>query len=155
MSTLNTSRIAEWNETLKGASPQQILEWAVATFGDKLTLASSFGGVSGAALLDMAVKIDPSIRVFYLDTDFLFPETYSTRDMAIRRYGITPLGFRPKRTPEEQAAEHGEALWKTNPDLCCSLRKVEPNGRALQGMDAWIAGIRRDQSQSRSKVEPV
>ena len=156
MSTLlDENRLAIWNETLRNAAPKDILRWAWETFAEKLTLACSFGGVSGMALLDMAVKIDPSIRVFYLDTDFLFPETYRTRDAAVRRYGITPLGFRAKLTPEQQAAQFGDALWKTNPDQCCAIRKVEPNARALEGMDAWVAGLRRDQSKTRRVIDPV
>ncbi len=155
MTEFNENQIAQWNESLQSATPQQILEWAVAAFGDKLTIACSFGGVSGMALLDMAMKIDTNIRVFYLDTDFLFPETYRTRDVAARRYGLTPLGFRPKLTPTEQAARYGDELWKTDPNLCCAIRKVEPNGRALEGMDAWIAGLRRDQSHTRAAVQPV
>jgi phosphoadenosine phosphosulfate reductase len=156
MTAMNeTEQIAVWNEELASAEPQEILRWAIKTFGVKVTLACSFGGVSGMALLDMAVKIDPKIRVFYLDTDFLFAETYQTRDAAVRRYGLTPLGFRSKLTLEQQAAAHGPELWKTNPDLCCALRKVEPNARALEGMEAWIAGLRRDQSRTRAAVEPV
>ena len=143
------------NARLSGASPQAVLEWAVGRFGEKLTLACSFGGVTGMALLDMATKIAPGLRVFYLDTGFLFPETLRVRDTAIRKYGVTPLGFRPKLTPDEQAARHGDRLWETNPDQCCALRKVEPNRRALEGMDAWIAGLRRDQSGTRQAVRAV
>jgi phosphoadenosine phosphosulfate reductase len=146
---------ARWSQELQRAAPSEIVDWAIRTFGDGLGLASSFGGVSGMALLDMAVKIDPSVRVFYVDTDFLFPETYQTRDKAMRRYGITPLGYRPKLTPEEQAAQYGDRLWERDPDLCCELRKVEPNRRAVEGLDAWIAGLRRDQSATRSNVQPV
>lgn len=146
---------ARWSEELQRVSPSEILAWAMDTFGDKLGLASSFGGVTGMALLDMAVKIDPSIRVFYVDTDFLFPETYQTRDKAMRRYGITPLGYRPKLTPEEQSARYGDRLWERDPDLCCALRKVEPNQRAVEGLQAWVAGLRRDQGATRSAVQPV
>ncbi|MBC8101351.1 MAG: phosphoadenylyl-sulfate reductase [Cytophagales bacterium] len=144
-----------WSQELQRAAPSDVLQWAIATFGDRLGLASSFGGVSGMALLDMAVKIKPELRVFYVDTDFLFPETYATRDKAMRRYGITPLGYRPKLTPGEQAAQYGDRLWERDPDLCCALRKVEPNQRALEGLDAWVAGLRRDQSATRARVQPV
>lgn len=143
------------NNELAGKTPQEILAWAIDRFGDKLTLACSFGGVSGMALLDMAVKIKPDLPVFYLDTDFLFPETYATRDAAMRKYGVIPLGFRAKLTPEEQATQYGDRLWERDPDLCCALRKVEPNERALVGKDAWIAGLRRDQSSTRRSVEPI
>jgi phosphoadenosine phosphosulfate reductase len=146
---------ARWSQELQRVSPSDILEWAIHNFGKRLGLASSFGGVSGMALLDMAVKLDPDIRVFYVDTEFLFPETYQTRDKAMRRYGITPLAYRPVLTPEEQAARYGDRLWERDPDLCCSLRKVEPNRRAVEGLDAWVAGLRRDQSETRSNVQPV
>ncbi len=148
-------QISRWNADLADAAPQEILRWAAGEFGDKLTLACSFGGVSGMALLDMAVRIEPGIRVFYVDTDFLFPETYATRDEAATRYQITPLGFRPKLTPHEQATRHGDELWRRDPDACCAIRKVEPNRDALQGMSAWIAGLRRDQSDTRKTVTPV
>lgn len=149
------ARIEAWNRDLSEHTPSEILAWASQTFGDKLTLACSFGGVTGMALLDMAAKAGLEIPVFYIDTDFLFPETYKTRDIAARKYGLTPLGFRPKLTPEEQAAQFGEKLWETQPDLCCAIRKVEPNGRALAGREAWIAGLRRDQSNTRKAVDPV
>ncbi len=106
-------------------------------------------------LLDMISQIDPSVAVFYLDTDFLFPETYDTRDKVIERYGIMPVGYKSKLTPDEQAKEHGDELWLSDPDLCCSIRKVEPNDRALEGKRAWISGIRRDQGESRGDAPIV
>jgi phosphoadenosine phosphosulfate reductase len=159
MSTLNTAegvaQAAAWSQELEGQTPQEILRWAIGRFGDTLGIACSFGGVSGMALVDMAVAIQPDARVFYVDTEFLFPETYATRDAVQEKYGIVPLGYRPKLTPEAQAAKYGDALWKTDPDLCCALRKVEPNQRALEGLSAWVAGLRRDQSETRREVAPV
>jgi phosphoadenosine phosphosulfate reductase len=58
-------------------------------------------------------------------------------------------------TPSEQAKRHGDALWARDPDACCAIRKVEPNERALAGKRAWISGIRRDQSKTRSDVQIV
>jgi phosphoadenosine phosphosulfate reductase len=153
--TPSTEELTALNQHLAEKAPQEILAWAVERFADKLTLACSFGGVSGMALLDMTVKIAPNTTVFYLDTEFLFPETYATRDAAIRKYGVIPLGFRSKLTPAEQAEQYGDELWKHNPDQCCALRKVEPNQRALAGKEAWIAGLRRDQSSTRRSVEAV
>jgi phosphoadenosine phosphosulfate reductase len=143
------------NERLEGCSPQEIIRWAVDEHGDGLTLACSFGGISGMALLDMAVKIRPDIDVFYLDTDFLFPETLETRDKAVQRYGITPLAFRSRLSPQQQVEQYGPELWQRNPDLCCAMRKVEPNRRALEGRTAWITGLRRDQASTRRSVRPV
>ena len=132
--------------------PQEILRWAVEEYQPGLALACSFGGPSGMALLDMMMRIDRTVEVFYLDTDFLFPETYRLRDVAAEKYGFRPAGYMSLLTPSEQAAKHGEALWTRDPDLCCAIRKVEPNRRALEGRRAWISGIRRDQSKTRSDI---
>ncbi len=144
--------LAAIGQGFEGRRPEEILRWSFDTFGDGVALAQSFGGASGAVLMDMAVKIKPNVKVFYLDTDFLFPETYALIEETKRRYGITPVAYKSTLTPEQQAAVHGEALWARDPDLCCDLRKVEPNRRALAGLDAWITGIRRDQAQTRTAI---
>ena len=147
--------LADVNRRLEGASPEEILAWAIERFPGKVTLACSFGGVSGMVLLDMTLKLDPTVPVFYADTDFLFPETYELRDLVAERYGIEPLAFKSALTPLDQAAQYGEALWLRDPNLCCELRKVEPTARALEGFGAWITGIRRDQSSTRKEVAVV
>ncbi|MCH8025956.1 MAG: phosphoadenylyl-sulfate reductase [Chloroflexi bacterium] len=147
--------IARWSAQLEDQSPQEILRWSVDRFFPDLTVACSFGGPSGMVLLDMISQIEPRTEVFYLDTDFLFPETLETRDKAIERYGIKPVAYKTELTPERQAAEYGEELWLSNPDLCCDLRKVEPNVRALAGKRAWVTGIRRDQGKSRGDAPVV
>lgn len=149
------AQLAQLNQELAEATPPQILAWAIECYGSGLILACSFGGVSGMALLDMTMQLDRSVPVFYLDTNFLFPETYWLRDEVAQRYGIEPMAFRPKITPEEQTSQYGEALWQRDPDRCCAIRKVEPNRRALEGRRAWVAGLRRDQSSTRSAVQPV
>ena len=148
-------QFTEWNDMLEGKTPQEIITWAAKEFQPGLTMACSFGGPSGMVLLDMISQIDTSIEIFYLDTDFLFPETYATRDKVIERYGMMPIGYKSKLTPEEQAKEYGDELWIKDPDLCCSIRKVEPNARALEGKQAWISGIRRDQGESRGDAPIV
>ena len=153
--TYSESRLAELNARLEGQSPQDILAWVFDAFDERVTLACSFGGISGMALLHMSVKLNPGVRVFYLDTDVLFPETYELEERTAERYGIQPIAFRPLITLEEQAQKHGDALWASDPDACCTIRKVEPNKRALEGMDAWISGLRRDQSETRSAVRPL
>jgi phosphoadenosine phosphosulfate reductase len=148
-------KLDELNQQLADATPQEIIKWSIDQYGSGLILACSFGGISGMALLDMTMQLDRSVPVFYLDTEFLFPETYALRDEVAKRYGITPLAFRSRLSPEEQAAQYGEALWERDPDKCCAIRKVEPNYRALDGRLAWITGLRRDQSSTRKQVDPV
>ena len=139
---------------LAASTPQEILAWALATYKPRITLACSFGGPSGMVLLDMVEQIDPSITVFYLDTGLLFPETYALVKEVSRRYGITPRAVRPSLSVSRQAEQHGDALWVRDPDRCCELRKVIPQHRALKGFDAWITGLRRDQSTTR-RLTPV
>ena len=140
---------------LEASPPQEILAWALATYKPRITLACSFGGPSGMVLLDMVEQIDPSIPVFYLDTRLLFPETYALAKEASQRYGITPRAVRPSLSVSQQAEQYGDALWARDPDRCCELRKVIPQHRALKGFDAWITGLRRDQSATRSLTPAV
>jgi phosphoadenosine phosphosulfate reductase len=152
---LGLHEAAEASTFLAGRRPQEILRWAVERFGAEVTMACSFGGPTGMVLLDMAATEKLDLSVFYLDTDFLFQETHQLIQMVKTRYGIAPIGYRSRWSIAQQEESFGVALWEMDPDLCCSLRKVEPNGRALEGKRAWIAGLRRDQSASRREVQIV
>jgi phosphoadenosine phosphosulfate reductase len=153
--TYDRENLALFSAKMEGKQPQEILRWAVEEFQPGLTMACSFGGPTGMVLLDMVMQIDPSVEVFYLDTDFLFPETYHLRDVCEQKYGFKPIGYKSLLTPEAQAETHGPELWARDPDLCCELRKVEPNYRALEGKNAWLSGMRRDQSQTRAHIAIV
>ena len=149
------AELADADKRLNSATPQEVLRWAIERFGTEVTLACSFGGPTGMALLDMAAKIDPDIDVFYVDTHFLFPETYALVGEASAAYGVAPRRLTSRWTPERQAAEFGAELWAHDPDLCCQLRKVEPTERALEGKAAWISGLRRSQSKGRAATNIV
>lgn len=141
-----------WGDSLESKRPQDVLEAALGRFGRKIVLACSFGA-EDVVLVDMIHRIEPSVPLFYLDTDFLFPETYEVRDRVIERYGLKPeqvLQVKSLLTPAQQDASHGPALWSRDPDRCCRLRKVEPLTRVLKEFDAWITGIRREQSPTRA-----
>ena len=97
-----------------------------------------------------STAIDPDARVFALDTHVLFPETYAVWREVERRYD-TKVEIFEGPTLARQAELHGDALWERKPDLCCAIRKVEPLGRALGELDAWITGLRRDQSPTRAE----
>lgn len=140
------------SDSFEAKSPQDLLGYAIETYHPKIVLACSFGA-EDVVLVDMVHRINPSVPLFYLDTDFLFPETYATRDRVIEQYGLKPtqvLQVKSLLAPQKQAASYGDALWTSNPDQCCQMRKVEPLTRVLQGYDAWITGIRRDQAPSRA-----
>ncbi|MDE3077474.1 MAG: phosphoadenylyl-sulfate reductase [Chloroflexota bacterium] len=140
---------------LESDGPEAALCWAAEEFGHDVVLACSLGGPSGMVLIDMTFRLALHFEVFYLDTGLLFPETYAMRDEIERRYGIQPVAYKPALTLSQQAAAYGEGLWRTDPDRCCALRKVEPNRRALAGKRAWISGIRRDQTQTRRATQVV
>ena len=140
---------------LTDATPQEILAWAAERYGDDLTMACSFGGPTGMVLVDMASRLGLDISVFYLDTDDLFPETQQLIQATRERYGIEPIAYRARWSVEAQANEFGQRLWESDPDLCCALRKVEPNARALEGKQAWITGLRREQATSRTETSAV
>jgi phosphoadenosine phosphosulfate reductase len=145
--------IKEKAAEFENASPETVLAWAVQTF-PKLTLACSFGA-EDVVLVDMLQKISPSTDIFYLDTNVHFKETYETRDRLEARYGIKFLQVFPKLTLEEQAAQYGDELWKSDPNQCCNIRKVDPLTGVLRNYDAWITGIRRDQAPTRANAKKV
>lgn len=141
-------------ETLEDASPEEIVRWAAAEFGDRLGLAASFQ-LESSMLIHLLSQASDQPRVFYLDTEALFPETYAARDRLIERYGMQPIRFRPALTLDDQAAIYGDRLWERDPDQCCDLRKVQPLKLALSGLDAWMTGIRRDQAVTRANARVV
>lgn len=145
--------IAEASARFENERPEALLEWAVKTFPN-LTLACSFGA-EDVVLVDMLHRISPETDVFYLDTDLHFKETYETRDRLERHYGKKFIRVSPKLTLAEQAEQYGEELWKSNPNTCCNLRKVEPLTEILAKYEAWITGIRRDQAPTRANAKKV
>ena len=117
-------------------------------------MASSFGA-EDVVLIDMIQRLNPQTPILYLDTDFLFQDTYATRDALIKKYGIAPIQIKSLLTPAQQAAKFGDKLWERQPDECCQQRKVEPLARALKPYRAWITGIRREQSVARANAKIV
>jgi phosphoadenosine phosphosulfate reductase len=143
-----------WGASFETKQPQEVVADAIERYREKIVLACSFGA-EDVVLVDMVHRVDPSLPLFYLDTEFLFPETYATRDRVIERYSLKPaqvIQVKSLLTPQKQAEDYGDALWTREPDRCCQLRKVEPLTRILQGYEAWITGIRRDQAPSRANA---
>ena len=127
---------------LESLSAREVLAHVVDEFHPRLYVACSFQK-EASVILDMLLAIEPQARVFTLDTGVLFPETYETWRRIEQRYGIEIDVYR---------GEWIDGMWQRDPDGCCGLRKVEPLERALSGVDAWITGLRRDQSASRAQT---
>jgi phosphoadenosine phosphosulfate reductase len=157
MSTVGSPVVEDWtdvNAGLRGATPLEILQWAVDRFGSRLTMATAFGA-EGCVLLDLVAKIEPKVRVFNLDTGYQFAETLELRDRIVERYGIEVELMRPDASVAEYEQTHGGPLYKSNSDQCCYDRKIIPLRRALVGYDAWITAIRSDQSADRATADVV
>jgi phosphoadenosine phosphosulfate reductase len=135
-------------------APERTLAWAFETYGERVAISSAFGA-EGMVLIDIASRVRKTFRIFTLDTEFLFPETYNLMDQVEQRYGITIEKVFPLNSPEEQERIYGPALWQRSPDECCNLRKIEPLRRKLSELHAWITSIRRDQTAARASAGKV
>jgi len=155
MSTKNlelaAEEIKELNARFENSSAEQIVEWAVERFSPDIALACSFGA-EDVALVEMVAKVDPQTRIFYLDTDLLFAETYGVRDRLVEKYGVGFVPYKSVWSLAEQAQNHGDQLYSRDPNLCCQIRKIEPLKNALSDLSAWITGIRRDQAPTRANA---
>ena len=148
-------RLSRANEHLEDGTPQDILRWAVDVYGEDLTLSVSFGNPEGMVLLDMLSRITDKAQVFTLDTGFLFDETLRFREEAMERYPLPLKVLTPGLSVEEQVERYGPELYSCAPDLCCEIRKIEPQRRFLRDYGAWVTGIRRDQTAQRASTPVV
>jgi phosphoadenosine phosphosulfate reductase len=137
---------------LAGAAAVDILRWAAETFGDRVCVTSS---MTDAVIVHMASAVRPGIDVLFLDTGYHFAETIGTRDAVAAVYPVNLVNVQPARTVAEQDAELGPELFARAPDACCRLRKVEPLERALGPYDAWITGLRGEETQQRAQAAAV
>ncbi len=138
---------------LEALSAEEVVRWAYDEFPGKLALTCSWQKQS-SVLVHMVSELGLDIPVIELDTHLFFRESYETREQLVRRYGLELI--RPEiPTIAEQHAAEGANLWERDPDRCCQIRKVEPLLEALQPYDAWISGIRRDQSPSRAGTPKI
>lgn len=132
--------------------PLDILKEAIRKI-PTLTFACSFGA-EDMVILDLLMRTQPEVNVFYLDTNVLFPETYVLIEQAVKRYQIPNLSrIQPSMSLSEQAKTYGESLWSKNPNQCCAIRKVGPLTEHLSNFDGWVTGIRRDQAPTRAHAQ--
>lgn len=128
------------------------LRWAGETFGTGFAVTSS---MADGLLAHLASRAVPGVAVVFLDTGYHFAETIGTRDWISGVMPLTLVNVRPELTVAEQDARYGARLHDRDPDLCCSLRKVQPLARALAGYAAWGSGVRRDESPTRAGTKVV
>lgn len=150
--------VNQWNEKLMGGTPQDALKFFLDEFGTKAALSSSLS-YEDQTLTDMMVKIRRDARIFTLDTGRQFPESYELMDRTNMQYGIKIEVFFPDfNNVQKMVREHGINLFYDSIELrhlCCNVRKIEPLKRALEGVEVWISGLRRDQSVTRASMQMV
>lgn len=152
------TELTEAAKRLANAEPPEILQWALGRFGRRLAIASSFS-IEDCVVIAMAHAIDPAVRVFALDTGRLPDETYMTAERVRAKYGIEIEWQFPDRAAVEHL-ERTKGLYSFRDSLdnrheCCGIRKVVPLGRALADLDAWVTGLRREQSVTRTDTPAV
>ena len=142
-------------ERLDRMDAPELVRWAFETYGDRAAIGTSLQ-LSGAVLVDMAASTGLPFRVFTVDTLRLHPETYAAMDALERRYAIRLERYAPDPAKiSRMVRDHGEYLFfdsRAKQEYCCQLRKVEPHARALQTLDVWLTGLRRDQSADRAQT---
>ena len=140
------------------ATPQEVIAWALERWGRRVALFTSFQA-EGMAILDMAWRIDPGVRVFTVDTGRLPQETYDMMDEVRHRYGISvEVQFPDTEQVENMVRKHGPNLFKKSVParlLCCNVRKVEPLRKALEDLSGWMTGLRREQWASRANIRKI
>ena len=142
----------EASERLADASTDEVLAWVAEEFGYRTAVACS---MADAVLPDVVAKHLPWVDTLFLDTGYHFAETMGTRDAVESTMKLSIVDVTPKRTVEQQDAEFGKDLFSRDPGLCCEMRKVEPLAETLEGYEAWVTGVRREDSWLRANTPLV
>ena len=146
--------LAAANRLLEASSPQEIIRWAAERYGQRLTMATAFGP-EGCVILHWLATVAPTTYVFNLETGYQFKETLNLRDRIAERYGLEVVLERPETSVEAYEQLHGGPLYRTDSNRCCGDRKIAVIRRVLVRFDAWMSGIRRDQSTDRATAPIV
>jgi phosphoadenosine phosphosulfate reductase len=149
--SLTSKEVRALNERFAEAPTEEVLSWAWERFGARAAIGTSFQG-AGLAMMHLAMKAGLRFPVFTLDTGLLFPETVELKRRLEDFFGFKIESVVPDLTVEQQEDAQGPELWNREPDLCCTMRKVLPLQSKLAGLDCWITGLRRQQSQSRADI---
>lgn len=145
---------ARLSNRFDAAATTDLLRWSIQTFGNGLTLGTSFGA-SGIVLMDLALQIQPDVDIFYVDTGYFFPETQQLITKLENHYQRTFRRVTAQLSIQEQEKRYGPNLYQNDPDLCCHVRKVSPMKQALADSTAWVSALRHDQASTRKEVPMV
>jgi phosphoadenosine phosphosulfate reductase len=145
---------ARLDAELRHAHPRTVLEEAVATFGDRLALVSSFGAES-AVLLHLVSKVKPDMPVLFLDTGMLFGQTLDYRRQLAAGLGLSDVRDLRPAYHDLATVDPDAKLWQSDTDACCEIRKVIPLDKALASFDGWITGRKRFHGGSRLSLPVV
>jgi phosphoadenosine phosphosulfate reductase len=144
-----TEQLDSVSREMETWTPAEILSWSAKAFGTKIAMATAFGA-EGGALIAMLANIPNSVYLFNLETGYQFPQTLELRQKLIDRYGLFVHLVKSDESVEAMENRFGGPIYGTNPDRCCSIRKIVPLRKAIEGYEAWISAIRRDQSSVRA-----
>jgi phosphoadenosine phosphosulfate reductase len=148
---LTPANVRLLDQQFHGLPTEQVLSWAWQRFGNRAAIGTSFQG-AGLVMMHLAQQNGIQFPVFTLDTGLLFPETMELKQRLENFFGFAIESLHPDLTVEQQEEAQGPELWKREPDLCCTIRKVLPLQNKLQDLDCWITGLRRQQSDSRADI---
>ena len=149
--TLTARDVATLDAQFSTMGSEDVLAWAWNRFGARAAIGTSFQG-SGLVMMHIAKEAGFHFPIFTLDTGLLFPETLELHKRLEDFFGWKIESVVPDLTLEQQAESNGPELWKRDPDLCCTIRKVLPLQSKLHDLDCWITGLRRNQSESRASI---
>ena len=141
------------NEVFEKQKPAEIIAWAAQEFSSGLAMTSSFGPESGV-LLHLVSRVNPEIPVLFLETGYHFPETLEYREALVKKFGLkNVLDLRAEPNRRQQLIDqHAGKPYEQDPDQCCHINKVEPLDEALKKYEAWMTGIRRNQTDVRKTI---
>ena len=144
------------NPLFEKVHPLKVIEWTVAQFGDEVAMTSSFGA-QAAVLLHLATRVKPDIKVIFIDTGYLFPETHQFMETLRKRLNLNIWSYRTRNDPVTwlQGAGETDVTMRRDIDACCAANKNEPMERAIKdiGPKAWLRGTRRGQAESRKTYD--
>lgn len=141
---LTDAELAELARRFEEERAEAVVAWAVESFHPRLLVAAS---MTDAVLIDLVTRIEPSVEVLFIDTGYHFPETLRTAEEVRRRYRLNLKVMGPPDEPGE--------FWRVDPVGCCSAFKVSQLDAALEGKEAWMSGLRRDEAPTRADAPVV